>query len=145
MSVISQLLLNRFWQNFKHRFLGPSWTDSKCQSNICTGNICSCDICPYQEYLSLYWAVFDQTLKVSSWDHLRHMPAVMVTFVQATFVLATFVHSTNISPVTDPYFWEPQFLEAIASLEVTSSVTHVTFFQKYSVRQNSSSELLLIC
>ena len=37
------------------------------------------------------------------------MPAVMVTLVQATFVLATFVHSTNIAPVTDPYFWEPQF------------------------------------
>ena len=43
------------------------------KSNVCTGNICSCDICPYQEYLSLYWAVFYPTLKVSSWDHLWHI------------------------------------------------------------------------
>ena len=73
MSAIFQQLLNRFQQNFKRRFLGPSQTDSKYQSNVCTGNICSCDICPYKEYLNLYWAVFDQTLKVSSWDHLRHI------------------------------------------------------------------------
>ena len=30
MSAISQLLLARFWPNFKGRFLGPSLTDSNC-------------------------------------------------------------------------------------------------------------------
>ena len=92
MSVISQLLPNRFWQNFKRRFLGSSWIDSKCQSDICPGNICPCNICPYQDYISCYWLDCDQTSKVGSLDHLWQMPAVIVTFVQATFVLATFVH-----------------------------------------------------
>ena len=91
MSVISQLLPNRFWQNFKRRFLGSSWIDSKCQNDICPGNICPCNICPYQDYISCYWLDCDQTSKVGSLDHLWQMPAVIVTFVQATFVLATFV------------------------------------------------------
>ena len=62
---ISQLLLTRFWPNFKRRHLRTSRTDSNCygdicpgnicQGNICQGNICSGDICTYQEYLSCYW------------------------------------------------------------------------------------------
>ena len=32
MSVISQLLLTRFWPTFKERFLGLSWTDLNCCS-----------------------------------------------------------------------------------------------------------------
>ena len=91
-------------------FQEPFLTHTNCHRDICQGNICPGNICPYQEYLSWYSPDFDQTLKVSSWDHLGHMPAVMVTFVQGAFDLATFVHSTNISPVTDPYFWEPRFL-----------------------------------
>ena len=71
MSLISQLLLTRFWPNFKDRFLGLSWTDSNCHSDICPGNICQGDICPYQEYLSCYWPDFDQSLKVVFWDHLN--------------------------------------------------------------------------
>ena len=70
MSVISQLLLTRFWRNFKRRFMGLSWTDFNCHSNICPGNICPGDICPYQEYLSCYWPDFDQTLKIGSWEYL---------------------------------------------------------------------------
>ena len=65
MSAISQLLLARFWWNFKGSFLGASRTDSNYQVNICPGNICPGDICPHQEYLSCYWLNFDQTLKVS--------------------------------------------------------------------------------
>ena len=67
MSAIYQLLLTQFWLNFKDRFLGPSWTDLNCNSDICSGKICPGDICPYQEYLSWYWPDFDQTLKVQ-WD-----------------------------------------------------------------------------
>ena len=59
MLVISQLLLTRSWPNFKVRFLGLSWTDSGCHSDICPGNICTCSICPYQECLSCYWPNFD--------------------------------------------------------------------------------------
>ena len=70
MSAISQLLLTRFWPNFKNRFLGQSWTDFNCYGDICSGNICPGNICQYQEYLSWYWLDFDQTLKVGSGDHL---------------------------------------------------------------------------
>ena len=34
-SGISQLLLTRFWPNFKGKFLGPSWTYSNSHSDIC--------------------------------------------------------------------------------------------------------------
>ena len=74
MSAISQLLLAQFWPNFKGRFLGPSWTDFNCYGKICRGNICPGDICSYQEYLSWYWHDFNQSLKVGSWDHLKHIP-----------------------------------------------------------------------
>ena len=47
------------------------------------------------------WPDFDQTLKVGSWEHLKQIPTVTVTFVQSTFVLAPFVHIKNISAVTD--------------------------------------------
>ena len=70
MSAISQLLLVRFWWNFKGSFLGASRTDSNYQVNICLGNICPGDICPHQEYLSSYWPDFDETLMVASWNHL---------------------------------------------------------------------------
>ena len=33
-SAISQLLLARFWPNFKGRFLGPFWTYPNCHSDI---------------------------------------------------------------------------------------------------------------
>ena len=46
MSAISQLLLTRFWWNFKRRLLVTSRTDSNCHSDICLGNICPGDICP---------------------------------------------------------------------------------------------------
>ena len=60
--AISQLLLTRFWPNFKRRLLRTSRTDSNCYGDICPGNICSGDICPYQEYLSCCWLDFDQSL-----------------------------------------------------------------------------------
>ena len=47
-SAISQLLLARFWPNFKGRFLGPFWTYPNCHNDICPGNIS-----PYWQYLSL--------------------------------------------------------------------------------------------
>ena len=62
-SWISQLLLTRFWWNFKDRFLGTSRTASNCHGDICPGNICPRNICPYQEYLSSSWPNFDETLK----------------------------------------------------------------------------------
>ena len=102
MSAISQLLLTRFWWNFKGRFLWTFRTDSNCQGDICPRNICPRDICQYQEYLSCYWPDFDETLKVGSCKHLEQIPTVRVTFVHTTFVLATFVHIRNISAVTDP-------------------------------------------
>ena len=106
MSVISQLLLTRFCWNFERRFMGLSWTDFNCHSNICPGNICPCDNCPYQEYLSCYWPDFYETLNVGSWDYLKLISTVAVTFVQAkfvlaTFVLATFVHIRNIWAIND--------------------------------------------
>ena len=63
-SAISQLLLARFWPNFKGRFLATSRTDFNCYGDICSGNICPGDICPYQEYLNCYWPDFDQILEV---------------------------------------------------------------------------------
>ena len=76
MSAISQLLLTRFWRNFKHRFMGLSWTDFNYRSNICPGNICPGNICLYQEYLSCYWPDFDTTLKVGSWDYLEQISTI---------------------------------------------------------------------
>ena len=80
-SGLSQLLLTRFWQNFKGIFLGPSLTDAKCQVNICPCNTCPGDICPYQEYLNCYWPDLDETLKVASWEHLEQIPSIKLTFV----------------------------------------------------------------
>ena len=81
-STISQLLLVRFWPNFKGRFLGPIWTYSNFQNEICSSNICPCDIYPYQEYPSCHKPDFDQTLKVGSWDNLEHLPRVTLTFAK---------------------------------------------------------------
>ena len=61
-SGISQLLLTRFWPNFKGRFLGQSLSDSNCYGDdIYPGNICPGTNRPYQQYLSCYWADFDQS------------------------------------------------------------------------------------
>ena len=107
MSAISQLLLTRFWWNFKGRFLWTFRTDSICQGDICPHNTCSRNICPYQEYLSCYWPDSDETLQIGSLEHLEQIPTETVTFVHATFALATFVHIRNISPATDPIFDNP--------------------------------------
>ena len=64
--AISQLLLARFWSNFKQRVLGAYTTDYNCHRRICPGNIC-----PYQQYLSCYWPDFDQTLNKGSWEHIQ--------------------------------------------------------------------------
>ena len=45
---ISQLLLTRFWWDFKGSFLGTSTTDSNYQVDICQGKICPINICIYQ-------------------------------------------------------------------------------------------------
>ena len=68
---------------------------------------------PQQKQL---WPDFDQTLKVGSWNPLKRMQTVMVTFVHETFVQATFVHIRNISAVTDPILTKlfgPDFLQAL--------------------------------
>ena len=96
-------------------YLGSSLTDNICHSNICPGNIC-----PYKEYISCHWPDFNQTLKVSSWNHLSQMLIVTVTFVRATFLLATFVHIRNISAVTEHILTKPfgpNFLHALISLD----------------------------
>ena len=95
MAAISQVLLTRVWWNFNGSFLRTFRTDSIYQVDSCPLNICSGVICTYQEYLSCYWLNFDQTLKVSSWDHLWQMPTVKVTFVQVKYILATFVHDSK--------------------------------------------------
>ena len=106
MLAISQLLLTRFWWNFKGRFIGTFRTDFNYQVDICLGNICLGKICSYQDPLSCYWPNVDQTLKVGSWEHLEQ-----ILTVTATFVLVTIVHIRNISAVTDPMlrFLEPFF------------------------------------
>ena len=124
-SAISQLLLTRFWWNFKGRFLGTSRTDSNCHRDICLGNSCPGDICPYQEYLSCYWPDFDETLKVGCWEHLEQIPTVWMTFVHATFVLATFVHIRNIS---GPDYDETLKIGSLEHLEQIPTVT-LTFVQ----------------
>ena len=125
MLAISQLLLTRFWWNFKCRFLGTSSTDFNCQGDICPRNICPRDICPYQEYLSSNWPNFDETLKIGSWEHLQQIPTVWGTFVQTTFVQMTFVHIRNISSVTDPilaklkgFFLRPSLTDAKCQVNV---------------------------
>jgi len=70
-SAIYQLLLTKFWWNFKGRFLGTSRTDSNWHGTIYPGNICLGNICPYQEYFSCYWTNFDETFKVASREHLE--------------------------------------------------------------------------
>ena len=122
MLAIPQLLLTRFWWNFKGRFLWMFRTDSNCQNDIFPCNICPCDICLYQEYLSCYWPDFDETLKVGSCEHLEQILTVRMTFVHATFVLPIFVHIRNISAVTDQIFmklpgWE--HLEQISTIKLT--------------------------
>ena len=67
-SWISQLLLILFWPNIKGRFLGPFWTYSNCNN----------DICPYQQYLNCYWADFDPILNVGSHDRLEHIQTVVI-------------------------------------------------------------------
>ena len=54
-----------------------------------------------QQYLLCYLPDFDETLNIVSWEPLKQIPTVTVTFVQATFVLVTFVHIRNISAVSD--------------------------------------------
>ena len=93
MLATSQLLLTRFWWNFKGRFL---WTYSNCHGDICPGNICPGDIYPYQKYLRYYWPDLNENLKVGSWYLLEQIPTAMVTFSQATFVLESYVHIRNI-------------------------------------------------
>ena len=53
--------------------------------------------------------LFDQTLKVDSWDNIEQIPTVTVTSVQATFVLVTFVHIRNISTASNliSLYFEP--------------------------------------
>ena len=56
-----------------------------------------------QEYLDCYCPDFDEILIIDSWEHLEHIPTVIVTFIQATFVLVTFVYNIrNISTVIAP-------------------------------------------
>ena len=74
-----------------------SRTDSNWPSDICLCNIYPGDIFPYQEYLNCDQPDFDQTLKVSSWEHLEEIPT-----IKSTYVKATFVHIRNISAVNNP-------------------------------------------
>ena len=91
-SGISQLLVTRFWPNFKGRFLGPSLTDVNCHGIICLGNICPGHICSYQHNLSCYWLT-------SFWPKFWDL-----------------IFCINISDVTDTILLKllrPNFLEAL--------------------------------
>ena len=96
---ISQLLLTRFWPNFKRRFLGTSKTDSNCHGDICPGHICPGNICTYKEYLSCYWHDFDQTLKVGSWT----------TFIRFHLLWWRHLSRQHMS-------WRPLYISAISQL-----------------------------
>ena len=103
-SGISQLLLTRFWWNFKCRLLGTSRTDSNCHGDICPWNICPHDICPYQKYLSCDWPDFDETLKVGSWEHLEQIPTVTVTFSRQHLFWGH-LYISGISQLLLTWFW----------------------------------------
>ena len=68
-----------------------------------------------QPIVGCYWPDFDQTLKVGSWEHLEHIPTVMVTFVQAAFVQATFVQAAFVQATFVP----PKFVHIGNVLSVT--------------------------
>ena len=89
MSAISQLLLARFWPNFKGRFLGHSRTDSNCYSDICARNIYPGNICLYKEYLYYYWPYFNEK------SHVRGKANVKL--LESKNYLAKVVHSTHIT------------------------------------------------
>ena len=60
-STLSQLLLTRFWPNFKVSFLGPSIAYvNNCHGDICPVKIQPGNISPYQLYLRCYWINFEQ-------------------------------------------------------------------------------------
>ena len=101
MSAITQLLQNRFSQNFENMFFGTSSRDTNYHIDVCPINISNGNICPYQEYLSCNWPDFDHTFKVGSVKHLVNIPTAAWIFVQATSVIAIFIHIRNISAVTD--------------------------------------------
>ena len=103
-SAISQLLLTRFWWNFKGSFLGLFRKDLNYLVNFCPGKICPGDICPYKEYLRCYWPDFDETLNVPSWEHPEQISTIKMTFFQATFDLGTFVHIRDVSAFTNSIF-----------------------------------------
>ena len=128
MLAISQLLLTRFWWNFKGRFLWTLRTDSNCQCHISPRNICPHDICPYQEYLSFYWPDFDETLQVGSSKHPEQIPTVTVTFVQATCVLVTICPYQEYLSCNWPGFDETLQVGSWEHLEQIPTFT-VTFFQ----------------
>ena len=67
-SAISQLLLTRFWPNFKGKFLGQFLQDSNCYGDdICPGNIYPGNDCPYQQCLSCYWANLNHLFVPNFW------------------------------------------------------------------------------
>ena len=98
---ILQLLLTKFWPNFKGCFLGPYLTDANCHGAICSGNICPGNICPYRHNLSCYWPNFDQT---SFW----HPNCLKQSFFSDPNILLPNFFFLNRN-CFGPLFWDPQF------------------------------------
>ena len=81
---ISQLLLTRFWPNFKCMLLKISLTNINCHCDICQGSICLGNNCPYQDYFIYYWSNLDQTFWAQFFGCL--------SFLGPKFCLTTLFH-----------------------------------------------------
>ena len=87
---ISQLLLTRFWPNFKLRFLGTTRTDFNCHGNICPGNICPGNICTYQQP-SIFYFIY----KFKSYWSLTLKTQVLFFFIVVILIQTMTVHNLN--------------------------------------------------
>ena len=113
MSAISQLLLTRFWPNFKSRFLNwfqLSWQHLSRQHLSISGIS--------QLLLPRFWPNFKSRFLGPSWT----VPTVMVTCVQATFVLATFVHNQEYLSCYWPNFDQTSKVDCWDHLEMIPTV-----------------------
>ena len=110
---ILQLLLTKFWPNFKGNFMGTSRTDANCYGEICPGNICPSNICLYQQYLRCFWSNFDQAF----WTQFSRGPKKFFEpkiFLDSNFVQTLIFFQTQIF-FFGPYIFSKKFRTKIYS------------------------------
>ena len=135
-SGISQLLLTRFWPNFKGRFLGLFWTDFNYCSNIFPGNICPVNICPYQENLSCHWLNFDQTLWTKILGTLIFFDQIL--FLDQKFCLTQIFFGSNI-------FWQKIFVQNVFwPYFFWQTFLWTQFFDKHFYSHNFFRKIILL-